>query len=104
MAEAERAALDLILEDFRYLFDKEEVKQEEVDDVLSSLKSDEVKSYIQSLRFGSKPETALREAFIAGKSVLLKYLFGEALPEVRSNGFIDYLIKDEMGRGIALEL
>jgi len=104
LTDAERAALDLILEDFRYLFDKEEIRQEEVDDVLRSLKSDEVKSYIQSLRFGSKPETALRESFIAGKSVLLKYLFGEALPEVRSNGFIDYLIKDEMGRGIALEL
>jgi hypothetical protein len=104
LAETERVALELILEDLRYLFDREEIRREEVDDVLRSLKSDEVKSYIQSLRFGSKPETALRESFIAGKSVLLKYLFGEALPEVRSNGFIDYLIKDEMGRGIALEL
>jgi len=104
LADAERVALDLILEDLRYLFNKEEIRQEELDDVLQILKSDEVKSYIQSLRFGSKPETALRESFIAGKSVLLKYLFGEALPEVRSNGFIDYLIKDEMGRGIALEL
>jgi len=104
LADNERVALELILEDLRYLFDREEIRQEEVDDVLRGLKSDEVKSYIQSLRFGSKPETALRESFIAGKSVLLKYLFGEALPEVRSNGFIDYLIKDEMGRGIALEL
>jgi len=104
LADAERVALNLILEDLRYLFNKEEIRQEELDDVLQILKSDEVKSYIQSLRFGSKPETALRESFIAGKSVLLKYLFGEALPEVRSDGFIDYLIKDEMGRGIALEL
>jgi len=104
LAETERASLDLILEDFRFLFNKEEIKQDEVDEVLYNLKSDEVKSYVQSLRFRSKPETALRESFIAGKSVLLKYLFGEALPEVRSNGFIDYLIKDEMGRGIALEL
>lgn len=104
LAETEKASLNLILEDLRYLFDKEEIRQEEVDDVLYNLKSDEVKSYVQSLRFGSKPETALRESFIAGKSVLLKYLFGEALPEVRSDGFIDYLIKDEMGRGIALEL
>ena len=104
LADAERVALDLILEDLRYLFNKEEIRQEELDNVLQILKSDEVKSYIQSLRSHSKPETALRESFIAGKSVLLKYLFGEALPEVRSNGFIDYLIKDEMGRGIALEL
>jgi hypothetical protein len=104
LSETERASLSLIFEDFRYLFDKEEILQDEVDEVLYNLKSDEVKSYIRSLRFGSKPETALRESFIAGKSVLLKYLFGEAFPEVRSNGFIDYLIKDEMGRGIALEL
>ena len=104
LAEAERVSLNLILEDLRYLFDKEEVTRDEIDTVLQNLKSDEVKSYLQSLRYGSKPETALRESFIAGKSVLLKYLFGEAIPEVRSNGFIDYLIKDEMGRGIALEL
>jgi len=104
LTDAERASLNLILEDLRYLFDKEEVTRDEIDNVLQNLKSDEVKSYLQNLRFGSKPETALRESFIAGKSVLLKYLFGEAVPEVRSNGFIDYLIKDEMGRGIALEL
>jgi type I restriction-modification system DNA methylase subunit len=71
---------------------------------LQNLKSDEVRSYISSLRYGSKPESALRESFIAGRSILLKYLFGEAMPEVRSDGFIDYLVKDEMGRGIALEL
>jgi type I restriction-modification system DNA methylase subunit len=104
LTNVERAALNLILEDLRFLFDKEEIRQEEIDNVLNNLKSDEVRSYIQNLRFGSKPETALRESFIAGKSILLKYLFGEAIPEVRSDGFIDYLIKDEMGRGIMLEL
>jgi Alw26I/Eco31I/Esp3I family type II restriction m6 adenine DNA methyltransferase len=104
LAETERASLNLILEDLRYLFDKEEIQQDEIDNVLQTLKSEEVKSYIQNLRYGSKPETALRESFIAGKSILLKYLFGEGIPEVRSDGFIDYLLKDEMGRGIALEL
>lgn len=104
LVEAEKASLNLILEDLRYLFDKQEILQDEIDGVLKNLKSEEVKSYIQNLRYGSKPETALRESFIAGKSILLKYLFGEAAPEVRSNGFIDYLVKDEMGRGIALEL
>jgi len=104
LSETERDSLNLILEDLRYLFGKEEILQDEIEGVLQSLKSDEVKSYIQSLRYGSKPETALRESFIAGKSILLKFLFGEVIPEVRSNGFIDYLVKDEMGRGIALEL
>jgi len=104
LSDAERDSLNLILEDLRYLFSKEEILQDEIEGVLQTLKSDEVKSYIQSLRYGSKPETALRESFIAGKSILLKFLFGEAVPEVRSNGFIDYLIRDEMGRGIALEL
>jgi len=104
LTDAERATLNLILEDFRYLFGKEEILQDEIDNVLQNIKSEEVKSYIQNLRYGSKPETALRESFIAGKSILLKYLFGEGIPEVRSDGFIDYLLKDEMGRGIALEL
>jgi len=100
----ERATLNLILEDLRYLFDKDEIVGDEIDNVLQRLKSEEVRLYLLNLRYGSKPETALREAFIAGKSILLKYLFGEAAPEVRSNGFLDYLVKDEMGRGIALEL
>ncbi|MBS7615580.1 N-6 DNA methylase [Candidatus Bathyarchaeota archaeon] len=104
LAEAERTSLNLILEDLRFLFAKDEILQDEVEGILQTLKSEEVKSYIQNLRYGSKPETALRESFIAGKSVLLKYLFGEGIPEVRSDGFIDYLLKDEMGRGIALEL
>ncbi|MEM2914668.1 MAG: N-6 DNA methylase, partial [Candidatus Bathyarchaeia archaeon] len=104
LTENERANLGLILGDLQYLFSKEEITCDEIDDVLQNLKSDEVKSYIQNLRYRSKPETALREAFIAGKPILLKYLFGSAAPEVRSNGFVDYLIKDEMGRGIALEL
>jgi glutamine amidotransferase len=43
-----------------------------------------MKSYIRNLRYGSKPETARRESFIAGKSVLLKYLFGEAFPKINS--------------------
>jgi len=76
LVEAERISLNLILEDLRFLFDKEEILQDEIDNVLQNLKSEEVKSYLQNLRYGSKPETALREAFIAGKSVLLKYLFG----------------------------
>jgi len=104
LADAEKASLNLILEDLRYLFEKDEILQDEIDGVLQTLNSEEVKSYIQNLRYGSKPESALRESFIAGKSVLLKYLFGEGIPEVRSDGFIDYLLKDEMGRGIALEL
>lgn len=104
LTEDERASLNLILEDLRFLFGKVEILQDEIDGVLQNLKSEEVKSYLQNLRYGSKPETALREAFIAGKSVLLKYLFGAASPEVRSDGFLDYLVKDEMGRGIALEL
>jgi len=104
LTEDERASLNLILEDLRYLFGKKEIVRDEIDDVLQRVESEEVKSYVLNLRYGSKPETALREAFIAGKSVLLKYLFGEASPEVRSDGFLDYLIKDEMSRGIALEL
>jgi hypothetical protein len=104
LTEAEKASLDSIFEDLRYLFDKEEIAQDEIENVLQSTKSEEVRLYLKNLMLGSKPETALREAFIAGKSILLKYLFGDATPEVRSDGFIDYLIKDEMGRGIALEL
>jgi type I restriction-modification system DNA methylase subunit len=101
--ESEKASLKHILEDLRLLFEKEEIQATEFDNIIASLKSEEVGNYVKHLQV-SKPETALREAFIAGRSVLLKYLCGTAAPEARSNGFIDYLIKDETGRGVAIEL
>ncbi|MHA1381295.1 MAG: Eco57I restriction-modification methylase domain-containing protein [Candidatus Helarchaeota archaeon] len=104
LTDDERIVLNLLLDDLRYLFKKDIITQDEIKDILNNLKSDEVKSYITNLSFGSKPETALREAFVAGKSILIKFLFGDASPEVRTDGFVDYLIKDDMGRGIALEL
>jgi len=36
----------------------------------SCYRSEEVKSYLQNLCMGSKPESALREALFAGNSVL----------------------------------
>jgi hypothetical protein len=42
LSETERASLSLIFDDFRYLFEKEEILQNEVDEVLYNLKSDEV--------------------------------------------------------------
>mgnify|MGYP001067994251 CR=1 FL=1 len=81
LAETEKPSR-MILEGLRYLFNKEEILWGEIDDVLQNLKSEEVRLYIQSLRYGSEPETALKESFIAGKSILFKHLFGDAAPEV----------------------
>ena len=100
----ERATLNAIIEDLRLIFNKKEILPDELEDILQRLQSEEVKSYLVNLAQGSKPETALREAFFAGKSILGKYICGEAIPEVRENGFIDYLLKDKMGRLIVLEL
>jgi hypothetical protein len=58
LTESERASLNLILEGLRYLFEKEVILQEEIDDALQNLKSEGVKSYVSSLRYGSKPESA----------------------------------------------
>lgn len=99
----EKNALTLILGDLKFLFCKEEILPEEIDTVVCQLKSPEVKKYVDDLSKGSKPETALRESFFAGKSVMSKHLFGEITPEVRENGFIDYVI-GEKARFIVLEL
>ncbi|MHA1581984.1 MAG: Eco57I restriction-modification methylase domain-containing protein [Candidatus Baldrarchaeia archaeon] len=93
-----------IVEDIEYLSSLEEINISDMDNVLSKLKSEEAKDYINYLLAGSKPETALREAFFAGGSVLGKYLYGFASPEVVENGFVDYLIKDQVGHVIVLEL
>jgi len=100
----EKNKLKNIIKDLEYLSSFEEINISDVDDILDKLKSEEAKIYLNYLLSGSKPETALREAFFAGNSVLGKYLYGSASPEVVENGFVDYLIKDQFGHVIVLEL
>jgi len=88
LAPEERAILNDIIEDLRLIFDKREILPDELGEILQSLRSEEVKS----------------EAFFAGRSILGKYIYGTASPEVREDGFVDYLIRDENGRLIVLEL
>lgn len=98
--------LEHIIEDLKYVFTLNEIDVAYIDNVIKRIKSEEVRSYLQNLCIGSKPESALREALFAGNSVLGKYLYGYAIapPEVTENGFVDYLIKDEFGHVIILEL
>jgi type I restriction-modification system DNA methylase subunit len=105
LSESDRKSLESVVDDLRLLLSHEEIPFEKIDGFLTQLKSEEAKSYIKSLRVGSKPESALRESFFAGNSVLGKYLFGEKAPEVRAErlGFIDYVV-GESTRFILLEL
>lgn len=101
----EKGILGTILKDLEFLFNIQEILPADLDRVISSLKSDEVKRYLSNLGEGSKPETALREALLAGGSVLSKYLFGELTPEVYiGEGFTDYLIHEDRNMLIILEL
>ena len=95
-----------IIEDLNYIFTFDEINVADINSIINKLRSDEVKSYLQNLSMGSKPESALREALFTGYSILGKYLYGYAIapPEVTENGFVDYLIKDQSGRTIVLEL
>jgi Alw26I/Eco31I/Esp3I family type II restriction m6 adenine DNA methyltransferase len=95
-----------IVEDLGYIFSLEEIDAANVYEVIGRLRSEEVKSYLQNLCMGSKPESALREALFAGNSILGKYLYGYAAapPEVTEDGFVDYLITDQFGHTIILEL
>lgn len=89
----EREHLQLIFNDLGKLFEKDEIPAADIDDFIRSLESPEVKSYITNLKKGTKAETALREAFFAGQSVLSRYLASEMTPEVNiGDGFIDYKI------------
>lgn len=106
MTDEEKKILEYMIEDLRYLLTLEEILPDEVDDVLDKLKSEEAKAYLDFLRKGSKPEVALREAFLAGRAVLTKYLFGHIVPEINvGSGFIDYrIVAGAPNRFIILEL
>ncbi|HEW93737.1 MAG TPA: hypothetical protein ENF47_03445, partial [Thermoprotei archaeon] len=70
LTEDEQVALEIILEDLHYLFDKEEIDVNEMSAVLNNLKSEEIHAYINSLFSASKPERALREAFFSLGGIL----------------------------------
>ena len=70
----ERKNLQIIFDDLKKLFEKDEILASDLDEFLGNLQSSEVKSYITSLKQGAKPESALREAFFAGQSLLSRYL------------------------------
>jgi Alw26I/Eco31I/Esp3I family type II restriction m6 adenine DNA methyltransferase len=106
LSQKEKEKLNEIIEDLSYIFTLDEIDAADVNNVIAQLRSEEVKSYLQNLCMGSKPESALREALFAGSSILGKYLYGYAAapPEVTEDGFVDYLIKDQFGHIIILEL
>jgi len=104
LTEKEQAILKLIFRDLQILFEKDEIKSEEIDELSRQLESEEAKSYINSLK-EAKPETALSNAFFAGRSILKKYLFGDAIPEaIIGDGFIDFKVKAPGEKIILVEL
>ena len=110
LSNEEKKKLDLILDDLRLLIGKSQIMPNEINQLFETLKTGEAKKYIESLIQGSKPESALRESFLAGESPLTKYLFKISYPETKIGyddirGFVDYTIKDtRTGRYIRLEL
>lgn len=104
LTQEESSRFDLMIEDLRTIFEYDEIPAEDIPDILSELKSDEVRAYIDHLSKGSKPESALREAFFAGRSLLSKFFGGTPTPEVNlGNGFIDYILRVD-GRFVLIEL
>lgn len=100
----EQKQFENMIADLHSIFQMDEILAEKIQDVLSKLKSDEVKNYITSLAQPSKPESALREAFFAGRSLLSKFFGGTATPEVNlGTGFVDYVLKVD-GRFVLIEL
>jgi len=96
--------INLILEDLKFLFERTEIPATDIDNVIQQLKSQEAKKYVEDLRAGSKPETAMREAFFAGTNSLFQVIAPGSSPEVNvKEGFIDYKI-GKGRRAILLEL
>jgi len=104
LSDEEKQEFKLMIGDLHTIFDFDEIPAEDIPDVISKLKSNEVKTYIEGLSQGSKPESALREAFFAGRSLLSKFFGGTATPEVNlGHGFVDYVLRVD-GRSILIEL
>lgn len=104
-AELEQKIMDFSA-DLKFLFEKKRISSDEIDDVISKLKTNEVKTYLETLKNRSKPEDALKYSFFGGDSILSKF-FGKFIPEVSmvaEDGWVDYTIDLGVGRPVLLEL
>ncbi len=102
--EEEKIRFKVMIEDLEKIFCYDEILAKDIPNLVSELESEEVIDYIVHLSNGSKPESALREAFFAGRSLISKFLGGTSTPEVNlGKGFIDYILRVD-GRFILIEL
>ena len=100
----EAEALDKVLADLETLAGRERIPTDELSEFIGSLKTPEAKNYVTNLMNGSKPEVALREAFLSGESLIGRVLASGLSPEVFvGNGFVDYQLNLD-GRKVHLEL
>ena len=83
-----------ILLDLKKLLEEDEILAEHFEAFKNSMKSKEVKYYLEALTEQSKRENLLGEVFFSYNAEFAKYLFQKVYPETkRDDGFIDYLIK-----------
>jgi len=86
--------LNEIIHDLRIIFEKDKIKPSELEDLKEDLKSDQIIHYLEDLRGGSLPESALKDKLMSGESILTKFFFGRTSPEVSiEEGYIDYKIE-----------
>ncbi|WP_461864320.1 Eco57I restriction-modification methylase domain-containing protein, partial [Thermococcus sp.] len=76
----------------------------ELESVKSSLKSKDVKEYIEAIVERAKPEESLRQNFFYKDAPIMKLLGVRGSPEVKvGTGYVDLVLKDSLGRKIIVE-
>ncbi len=82
----------------------EKIPITELESVKSSLKSKDVKEYIEAIVERAKPEESLRQNFFYKDAPIMKLLGVRGSPEVKvGTGYVDLVLKDSLGRKIIVE-
>ncbi|WP_297520236.1 N-6 DNA methylase [Thermococcus sp.] len=82
----------------------EKIPITELESVKSSLKSKDVKEYIEAIVEKAKPEESLRQNFFYKDAPIMKLLGVRGSPEVNIGaGYVDLVLKDALGRKIIVE-
>ena len=82
----------------------EKIPITELESVKSSLRSRDVKEYLEAIIEKAKPEESLRQNFFYKNAPIMRLLGVRGSPEVNVGaGYVDLILKDSLGRKIIVE-
>ncbi|WP_297062578.1 Eco57I restriction-modification methylase domain-containing protein, partial [Thermococcus sp.] len=96
--------IEALSRDLEELVTMEKIPLQEVDEIKSKLRSEDMREYLEAILERAKPEESLRQKFFYKGSPIMGFLGVKGSPEVKvGSGYVDLILRDSLGRKIIVE-